>query len=139
AAWLRVLSLLALVAVAARVVQLQAFPGADLRAAIDARTSGSRLEPVRGDLLDRRGRVLATSRTGWRVIVDPVAAGDQTDRVIVELAARLGANADQVGARVMRAAVENLRRRESRDPAEPAEPARADAGSGLRAWLADVG
>lgn len=139
AAWLRVLSLLALVAVAARVVQLQAFPGADLRAAIDARTSGSRLEPVRGDLLDRRGRVLATSRTGWRVIVDPVAAGNQTDRVIVELAARLGANADQVGARVMRAAVENLRRRESRDPAEPAEPARADAGSGLRAWLADVG
>ena len=145
--WIRVLCLLALVAVIARVVQLQAYPGEDLRAAIDARTSGSILDPVRGDLLDRRGRVLSTSRVGWRVIVDPVAAGEHTDRVIVALSAQLGARGDDIGGKVMRAAIANNRRiAEAAQPQQPAAdqtPAHqtqtADASAGLRAWLADVG
>ena len=110
AIWIRACCLLALLAVAARVVQLQAYPGEDLRAAINARTSGSDIDPVRGDLLDRRGRVLSTSRVGWRVIVDPVAAGEHTDRVIVALSAQLGARGDDIGGKVMRAAIANSRR-----------------------------
>lgn len=108
---LRVFGVLALVAVVARVFQLQAYPSDDLRAAVDARTTGSRIESVRGDLLDRRGRVLATTRIGYRVVVDPVAAGDQIDRVIVALSEQLGTRADDLGVRLMRAAAENERRR----------------------------
>ena len=143
---LRLLALLALAAVGARVVQLQAFPGADLRAAIDARTSGSRLEPARGDLLDRRGRVLATTRVGWRVIVDPVHAGDRADEVVVELSRELGVRPDEIGLRLMRAAAENERRVRARveddhlaRASEHAEPARAGVGTGARAWLSARG
>ncbi|MCC5821926.1 MAG: penicillin-binding protein 2 [Phycisphaerales bacterium] len=143
---LRVLAVLALATVAGRVIQLQAFPGDDLRAAIDARTSGSRLDPLRGDLLDRRGRVLATTRVGWRVIVDPVHAGDRADEVIVALSEELGMRPDEVGLRLMRAAAENERRRMARAET-PAATAEAGLGSGLssglgtgaRGWLADRG
>lgn len=135
---LRVLALLALLVVGGRVVQLQAFPGENLRAAVDARTSGSRLDAARGDLLDRRGRVLATSRVGWRVIVDPVHAGDRTDEIIVALSRELGVRPDGVGLRLMRAVAENQRRTNERGP-ETEETARAGVGSGLRAWLGERG
>lgn len=132
----RVLSLGALVLVAARVVQLQVAPGDDLRAAINARTSGSRLDPARGDLLDRRGRLLATTRVGWRVIVDPVAAGDKADTVIVSLSSQLGRSGDDIGSRVMRAAAENVRRRADRDDGGVIE---AGLATSARSWLADKG
>lgn len=142
--WIRAVCLLALLAVAARVIQLQAYPGADLRAAINARTSGSDIDPVRGDLLDRRGRVLSTSRVGWRVIVDPVAAGDHTDRVIVALSTQLGASGDDIGGKVMRAAMANSRRIAEHAQSTTEEPASdtpqsADASAGVRAWLSDIG
>lgn len=133
----RALCLTALGMVAARVVQLQVAPGPDLRAAINARTSGSVLDPARGDLLDRRGRVLATTRVGWRVIVDPVAASKQVDPVIVALSEQLGRRGDDIGSRVMRAVVEN-HRREQAARAEPAL-ATADAAGGARNWLAGMG
>ena len=149
-AWIRAVCIAALLIVAGRVVQLQVFPSEDLQAAIDARVSGYRLEAVRGDLLDRRGRVLSTTRIGWRVIVDPVVAGDQTDRVIVALSGQLGASGDDIGGKVMRAAVENLRRRQQ-PPPQPAQPAQpedttespqpvlADAAGGIRGFLSDIG
>jgi cell division protein FtsI (penicillin-binding protein 3) len=144
ALWIRAVCLLALLAVAARVIQLQAYPGADLRAAINARTSGSDIDPVRGDLLDRRGRVLSTSRVGWRVIVDPVAAGEHTDRVIVSLSTQLGASGDDIGGKVMRAAMANSRRIAEHAQSTTEEPASstpqsADASAGVRAWLSDIG
>lgn len=135
---LRVGCVAALMLVAARVTQLQAFPGEDLRQAVDARTTGSRLDAVRGDLLDRRGRVLATTRVGWRVIVDPVAAGDQRDRVIVALSDRLGVRGEQIGARVMRAAIENARRAGAAQ-AEPAGGVQTASLGGARGWLAKIG
>jgi cell division protein FtsI (penicillin-binding protein 3) len=140
----RALCLGALLLVGARVVQLQAFPGDDLRAAIDARTSGSRIDPVRGDLLDRRGRVLATTRVGWRVVVDPVAAGDEIDRVIVSLSSRLGRSGDAIGVRLMRAAAENARRRAElgaapRKGGSAEGVASAGLLSGLRSRLAEAG
>ena len=107
---LRVFGLLALLAVIARVVQLQAFPSEDLRAAIDSRTSGARIESVRGDLLDRRGRVLATSRVGYRVVIDPVIAQEHADRIIVTLSEQLGLRPDAIGRPLMRAVAENARR-----------------------------
>ena len=105
----RVFGLLMLSAVIGRVLQLQAYPGDDLQAAIQARTTGSSIDSVRGDLLDRRGRVLATTRVGWRVIVDPVVAGEHTDRVIVALGEQLQVSPAQVGVPVMRAAARNAR------------------------------
>lgn len=46
----------------------------------------------RGDLLDRRGRLLATSRRGYRLFVDPVVAEQKGDlaTLAVELAQRIG-------------------------------------------------
>jgi hypothetical protein len=122
----RVFCAVALLGVGTRVAQLQMFPGEDLRTAIDARTSGSRIDPVRGDLLDRRGRVLASTRVGYRVVIDPVAAGDQIDRVIVALSDQLGARADDLGSRVMRAVIENERRRAG-GLTQAADPGLADA------------
>lgn len=157
----RVFCAVALLGVGARVAQLQMFPGDDLRAAIDARTSGSRIDPVRGDLLDRRGRVLASTRVGYRVVIDPVAAGDQIDRVIVALSGQLGTRADDLGTRVMRAVIENERRRaegltNAADPGladamasagiglpsdlePPADPRGGGLAGAARGWLADLG
>lgn len=139
ALWIRAVCLLALFAVAARVIQLQAYPGGDLRAAINARTSGSTIDPVRGDLLDRRGRVLSTSLVGWRVIVDPVAAGDHTDRVIVALSTQLGARGDDIGGKIMRAAIANSRRTVANAESDESQTHTADTSAGIRAWLADIG
>jgi cell division protein FtsI (penicillin-binding protein 3) len=69
---LRIGTLLGLAIVVGRVVQLQVAPSDELSRFIEARTTSQKLKTVRGDLLDRRGRVLATSRIGYRVIVDPV-------------------------------------------------------------------
>ena len=71
-AWLvRIGVIVALVVVVARVLQLQIAPSADLREFVQSRTSTSTLGATRGDLLDRRGRTLATTRMGYSVIVDP--------------------------------------------------------------------
>jgi cell division protein FtsI (penicillin-binding protein 3) len=71
-AWLlRIGVVLALLVVIVRVVQLQIAPSADLRSFVESRTSTSTLGATRGDLLDRRGRSLATTRMGYSVIVDP--------------------------------------------------------------------
>ncbi len=129
---LRVFGLLMLGAVIARVVQLQAFPSDQLRAAVDARVTGSSIDAVRGDLLDRRGRLLASTRIGYRVVVDPVAAGDEIDRVIVALAGQLGVRPDAIGRPVMRAAAENARRRAANAGTKTDD----DAGKG---WLAGLG
>lgn len=131
----RVFCILALVGVLVRVFQLQAFPSQDLRMALDGRTTGSRIDAVRGDLLDRRGRVLATTRIGWRVIVDPVVTGDKTDAVIVSLSEQLGVRGDDIGSRVMRAAIENTRRR----AAMQAEPDAAVATEQPQGFLAGLG
>lgn len=71
-AWVvRVGIVIALVVVIARVIQLQIAPSPQLRDFVQSRTSTSTLGATRGDLLDRRGRTLATTRMGYRVVVDP--------------------------------------------------------------------
>jgi len=111
---LRVCTILGLVVVVGRVAQLQLAPSEDLQGFISARTTVQPLPAVRGDLLDRRGRVLATTRTGFRVVIDPttVTQGRNTsvEQVIVALADTLDLPTDQVGARIMGALIENSKR-----------------------------
>ncbi len=62
---------LAWVVLLGRVIQLQAFPPARLAGLIDSQRSRTTLHARRGNLLDRRGRVLAATRLSRRLFVDP--------------------------------------------------------------------
>lgn len=92
-AWLvRIAVVVSLVVVVARVFQLQIAPSADLKEFVESRTSTSALGATRGDLLDRRGRTLATTRMGYSLVVDPEGMRlamqrdpNLLDRVIVTL------------------------------------------------------
>lgn len=114
-AWLlRIGVLLALVIVLVRVVQLQIAPGERLAGFVQSRSSSQSLVATRGDLLDRRGRTLATSRMGYRVIVDPeglrlAMERDRgvLDRVIVELSTVLNTAPDDYAPRMISAIVRN--------------------------------
>ncbi len=88
---------IALLAVAGRVAQLKAAPGPQLSRYVSDRVGLEQEPSPRGDLLDRRGRALSMSEVGFRVIIDPLAAENAMDRVIVELADRLGIRADEIG------------------------------------------
>ena len=111
---LRLGTLLGLAIVVGRVVQLQVAPSDQLEGFIAARQTSQTLKSVRGDLLDRRGRVLATTRIGYRVIIDPVALHETMkrdpaaiDRVIVGLGAVIDLPIDQIAARLITKMVRN--------------------------------
>jgi cell division protein FtsI (penicillin-binding protein 3) len=71
-----VLILLGMLAMLGRVVQLKVAPDPRLRPAVGTPLS-TRVEVTRrGDLLDRVGRVIATSTIGYRLFVDPKTVGD---------------------------------------------------------------
>ena len=65
-----------LVIVLGRVGQLKLAPATTLQAAMAPRVSTQPLPARRGDLLDARGRVLATSTIGYRLFVDPTQVRD---------------------------------------------------------------
>ena len=77
--WARLLligSLVVMFALVGRVVQLKVDPDPRLEPAAGGSTSArSELAP-RGDVLDRRGRVMATSSVGYRLFVDPQEVDD---------------------------------------------------------------
>ncbi|MSR18325.1 MAG: penicillin-binding protein 2 [Phycisphaerales bacterium] len=54
-----------------RVAQLNLLPSPQLRPAMGSRHSSEVELAARGQILDRRGRVLATSVVGWRLFADP--------------------------------------------------------------------
>ncbi len=62
---------LILVALVARVVQLQLHPPAPIAALVDSQFSRQPLPARRGSLLDARGRPLATTRVAYSLFVDP--------------------------------------------------------------------
>lgn len=95
----------------ARVVQLQVAPGERLEQHITDRMSGRSEFAARGDLLDRRGRLLATTRIGRRLFVDPTLLPQPYDETIVRLSRAAGLEVDQVGERIMRALDANIERR----------------------------
>ena len=81
----------AMLLVVARVAQLQIAPSDNLIRHAPL-TSSTRPEIAnRGDLLDRRGRVLATSRVGYRLFVDPQEV-DDAYTIAIDLAHLLGRN-----------------------------------------------
>ena len=114
-AWmLRIGTLLGLAIVIGRVIQLQVAPSEKLEGFIAARQTSEKLNSVRGDLLDRRGRILATSRVGYRVIVDPVGLDlamkkdpAAIDRVIVGLSGVIDMPVDQIAGRLIQRMVRN--------------------------------
>jgi cell division protein FtsI/penicillin-binding protein 2 len=85
--------------IAARVVQLQVSPDPRLQAAVGdpyaTRVSVGR----RGDIVDRRGRLLATSTLGWRAFIDPTQAED-LPTLSVRLQALIGLKAVDVDRRI---------------------------------------
>lgn len=66
-----------LVANLARVVQLKVAPHPDLEQAAGTRESTVRELALRGEVIDRRGRVLATSVVAHRLFVDPALIWEQ--------------------------------------------------------------
>ncbi len=69
---------LALLGLLARVVQLQAGPEQRIAAKVDSQQSTYPLAARRGTILDRRGRVLATTRVAHRLFVDPALIVDHS-------------------------------------------------------------
>jgi len=108
----------------ARVVQLQVLPPGDLKNEMEPRVSVRQDLPIRGDLLDRRGRILSTTRVGYRVVVDPTQL-KHLDEAIVALARATGQKEEAVGERILSRVNENKRREDLRKALEPF----ADAGA----------
>ncbi len=108
----------------ARVVQLQVAPSARLLEQRQARVSTRTELPVRGDILDRRGRPLAVTSFGWRIYLDPVnLKPDKVDTTISSLAKATSRPEEEVGERVIWALEENTRRSQILGGAAPT-PAR---------------
>ncbi len=107
---LRVLVISALVLVLGRVAQLQILPSPELAAHVQPRATTHTLGATRGDLLDRRGRVLATTRIAKRVIVDPTTIGANLDQAVMGLAGVLSIDPGQLGQKIVGAVIENNRR-----------------------------
>lgn len=102
----------------ARVAQLQLRPPGDLKKEMEPRVSVRQDLPIRGDLLDRRGRILSTTRVGYRVVVDPTQL-KTLDEAIVKLARATGQKEEAVGERILSRVNENQRRDELRKKLAP--------------------
>lgn len=101
---------LALVAVLARVVMLQISPPTELDPESNARQVRYSVEARRGDIVDRRGRVLASTVPGERLFVDPTRLEPPYMPTIEALAEVTGVDLGVVNERVMEAVVRNRRR-----------------------------
>ncbi|MHC4785063.1 MAG: peptidoglycan D,D-transpeptidase FtsI family protein [Planctomycetota bacterium] len=82
--------LLALLVLLGRTAQLKLLPSARLREHLAPRVSSRPELARRGDLLDSRGRVLATTTVGYRLFVDPADVED-LQTIAVDLGALIGA------------------------------------------------
>ncbi|MFG0284213.1 MAG: peptidoglycan D,D-transpeptidase FtsI family protein [Phycisphaerales bacterium JB039] len=95
-----------------RVIQLQVAPGTPLAQLVSSRTSARPIPTLRGDLVDRRGRPLATTRFGYRLFIDPVALeSEDLDARITRLADALGVEPLQIGESIVTAVAANQARR----------------------------
>lgn len=117
AAWAAAAMTVAMVAMLARVAQLQLAPSVDLARQEEPRITSQADLPTRGDLLDRKGRPLATTRFGYRVVVDPTLLPDPPDALIVQLARAIDLPEEQVGERILSKIDANLRRASAQTPA----------------------
>ncbi len=104
-----------------RVAQLQVAPSEALAAHIDERITTVREPGVRGDILDRRGRLLAGTRFGYRVFVDPVRFPSPPDEAMQRLSEATGISLETIAEKVVGAMAEN-ERRAAMAKSEPASP-----------------
>ena len=102
--------LVGLAVVMGRVVQLQAAPGERLAPFVQERVSRVEEPARRGDLLDRRGRLVAGSREGWRLFVDPTRFEEPFGEKLAAIAGVTGVPVEEVAERVIGAVAENERR-----------------------------
>lgn len=93
-----------------RVAQLQTSPSTALAAHIDDRVMRRSEIAPRGDLQDRRGRLLAGTRVGRRVFVDPTQFRAPYGDAVLTLAGAVGLPPDIVGTRILSRIEENQRR-----------------------------
>jgi len=103
-AWGRLMLLVAalgLLAVLGRVVQLKLQPDPRLLGAVGSPISTRDEMSRRGDLLDRRGRVIATSTVGYRLFVDP-AYLDDLPTIAVDIAAAIGGDPIEIDMKIHR-------------------------------------
>ena len=101
-----------------RVAQLQLFPSDALAQSIQQRISRKSEPAVRGDLMDRRGRLIATSRFGYWVFVDPARFADPPDEAIGLLADAIGESPAYIGEKIVKRMAVNARRRAERGEVE---------------------
>ncbi len=92
---------IALGVIVLRVAQLQVAPSARLAEHIQARVTRASLPGVRGEILDRRGRLLSTTRIGYRAFVDPTLFPDPPEEAIIRLSDALGLMPEDVGEPIM--------------------------------------
>lgn len=97
--------------VVARVAQLQLAPGERLSGYIQDRVSRRVQAAPRGDLLDRRGRILAATRSGYRIFVDPTGLAQPVEQDVIErLASVTGLTPPDVARRLLPRVAENEQR-----------------------------
>ena len=107
---------LALLVVVGRVVQLELFPSENLRA-IAAQHTGRWASPAsRGDIVDRRGRLIATTTYGHRLFIDPAMFPKDRESAFAEIAAASGIEPAVITERVIPRIRANLRRQEEGRP-----------------------
>lgn len=95
----------------ARVAQLQIAPSRQLSEHVQLRESGRLVDAPRGDIIDNKGRVLATSRWVYRVVVDPTMLPDPPHEAILSLADTIGISPEVVGETLITKLIANDERR----------------------------
>lgn len=105
-----VLITLAMLLVLGRVLQVQIRPDLALSEHIEPRVGTQASAAPRGDLRDRRGRLLAATRQGYRLFVDPSELQPPYGDTIQALARLTGLDAAEVGTRLMDKVAENVKR-----------------------------
>jgi cell division protein FtsI/penicillin-binding protein 2 len=93
--------LLLMLVMLARVVQLQVSPGEKLSPFISERLTKVRQDATEGELTDIRGRVVALSKFGQRVFVDPLEFPNPPGEAIGLLADALGMKPAEIAKRIV--------------------------------------
>jgi cell division protein FtsI/penicillin-binding protein 2 len=99
-------------AVFVRVAQLQIAPGERLAQHIQDRKSSRAQIAPRGDIVDRRGRVLSATRTGYRLFVDPSALTAPYGELFTRLAEISDLDEGEIADRIIPKIAENEVRKE---------------------------
>jgi hypothetical protein len=91
-----------LLATLGRVIQLQVAPSPQLQDEMSPRVTAREELPLRGDILDRRGRLLASTKFSRRVVIDPTIfmTHETLDGAIVALAQATGQPEGEITKRI---------------------------------------